>query len=313
MNIQTRNVNSVFFICILLIAGLILPLQSTAQLDGLLRKTTRKLGNELERMAVEKLSDIIARKAAEKMESAFDKMLENAIQQDSSYQKDDSAYYRAGQSYAMFLKGLNDAADLPESYHFDLNILMEVASDDDKPETLRMFYSKTDPIFAVQTATSETESQIMLMDVGNDVTVLYSIDGKKKTAQALPNMMKLASGMANQQVDTSLKYTITPLKKREKIAGYVCQGYEGTYDDSRFETWLTDQLGVSWQQAQGMLISQFAPHAYNRDFKAVEGIALKSVQYEGQNGKMVASMVAKEVDQSAFELKNSEYTFGYDQ
>ena len=294
---------------LVLITALAWPLASSAQLDGLLRKTTRKLGNELERMAVEKLSDIIARKAAEKMESAFDKMLADAIEQDSTYQPDDSAYYRAGQSYAMFLQGMNDAANLPESYHFDLNILMEIATDGDKPENVRMYYSKSEPIFAMQTATSEKESQIMLMDVGNDVTVLYAIDGDKKTAQALPNMMKLAGSMGQQQVEEDFNYTITPIRKKQKVAGYVCEGYEGTFEEERFETWLTDQLGVSWHNAQGMLISQFAPNAYNDELKAVQGIPLKSLSYD-KKGKLQSSMEAKEVDLSPFELKNADYTFG---
>ena len=230
----------------LLLILLMTSTSAVAQFDRLLDRTTSKLSRELERMAVEKISDVIAQKAAERIEREFDQWLMEAMAQDSATYNRDSAYYALGNSYGAFLQGLNDAADLPESYTFDLNILYEITSGNDAPENIRYYFSRDQPVLAIQTAKSQSNWQFMVMDIGNDVTVMYQHEGEKKTAQAIPNMMKMAGGLAqsqNPEFDEAFNFEINKMPKKQKVAGYKCEGWEGKSEEYRFETWMTDALG----------------------------------------------------------------------
>lgn len=303
-----RNLLLVF--CTLIVASPV-----NAQFDKLLDRTTRKLTRELEDMAVEKISDVIAQKAAEAVEKEFDKLLMEAMKEDSAKYDRDSAYYALGNSYGQFLKGLNDAADLPESYSFDLDILYEVTTQNEKPEKMRYYFSSSQPIMGIQTAKSETNWQFVVIDVGNDVTVLYQHDGDKKTAQAIPNMMKFAGNLAQSQgadVEGEFDYEINKLPGKKRVAGYKCEGWEGKSENQRFESWMTNELGVDWKQTFGEMVSQFAGTAnYQQSWSGMEGMVMMSESYE--DDKLISSMEAQEVGKKETKFVNADYEFGYQQ
>ena len=297
----------------LLIVLCILAINSKAdaQLNHLLRRTTNKLANELERMAIEKISDVIAQKVAERIESEFDKLLQEAVKEDSTKYNRDSAYYALGSSYSSFLAGLNKTADLPESYSFDLNILVDVKTKiDDKPESMRYYYSKGASIIGIQTAKSKTEWQFILMDLTNDITVMYQHDGDEKTAQAIPNMMKLVAGLDHSNQDTEKEYTVTSIKGKERIAGYKCEGFKGTDGETNFEAWVTDALGVDMKDTFGEMAKQFgSSNAYSGAWDNLSGMVLKSEVYD-ENGDLTSSMIAKEIGTRTFTITNADYNFG---
>jgi Domain of unknown function (DUF4412) len=298
--------SAIIVLCIVAITA-----NSDAQINRLMRATTNKLANELERMAIEKISDVIAQKAAERIEREFDKMLQQAMKDDSTKYNRDSAYYALGSSYAAFVQGLNDAADLPESYVFDLNVLVDVKSGNNgKAESMRYYYSTSDAIIGVQTAKSETNWQFLIMDLTNDVTVMYQHDGDKKTAQALPNMMKLAAGLSGSNIEEKQEYRVTPLKGKQRIAGYKCDGFEGTNGDVKFEAWLTDALDVNMKETYSKMVQQFgSSDAYLSAWEDMSGMVLKSEAYN-EKGELISSMLAKEVGKRTFTIKNADYTFG---
>jgi uncharacterized protein DUF4412 len=285
---------------------------SDAQINRLINRTTNKLAREVERMAIEKISDVIAQKAAERIEKEFDKMLQQAVKDDSTKYNRDSAYYALGSSYASFLQGLNDAADLPDAYTFDVNILVDVkTNENDKPESMRYYYSSDKPIIGIQTAKSEKDWQFMIMDISNDVTVMYQHKGDKKTAQALPNMMKLAGSLGQANTEEEKEFKVTALKRKEKVAGYKCDGFEGTDDEMRFEAWMTDALGIDLSESYGELMGQFgSSNVYQSAWDSMSGMVLKSETYDVKTGKLTSSMVAKEVGRKTFTITNADYTFG---
>ena len=267
-------------------------------------------------MAIEKISEVIARKAAEKIENEFDKLLMEAMAQDSAKYNRDSAYYTMGNSYGQFLKGLNDAAEVPEQYSFDLNLLMEIASDDQEAEPIRYYLSRSEAIFGMQTAKSEDNWQFIVYDMDKDVTVLYQHDGDKKTAQALPNMMKLAAGLAQNQggeATDHLDFKINKTSRKERIAGYKCEVWEGTSEEQDFEAWITDDLGVDWSTNFSQMASQFtSSQDYSDAWEQMDGLALKSISFDGESKNIISRMEVKEVSKKAFVINNSEYTFGYE-
>jgi hypothetical protein len=123
---------------------------------------------------------------------------------------------------------------------------------------------------------------------------MYQHDGDKKTAQALPNMMQLAARMGGSQVDEGKEFKVTPLKGKEKIAGYKCDGIEGTDGEMKFEAWMTDALGMDMKDTYGQMMQQFGKGMDQNAWKNVSGMMLKSVSYD-KEGKMTSSMIAKEV------------------
>lgn len=306
MSYKLLTKSTFIVLCIVSIA-----LNSDAQINRLMRATTNKLANELERMAIEKISDVIAQKAAERIEQEFDKLLKEAVKEDSTKYNRDSAYYALGNSYGMFLQGLNDAADLPESYVFDLNILVDVkTAKNDKTESMRYYYSTQSAIIGIQTAKTETNWQFILMDLTNDVTVMYQHDGDKKTAQALPNMMKLAANMSGTNVEDTEEYKITPIKGKERIAGYKCDGFEGTNGETKFEAWTTDALDINMTETYGKMAARFGTSTtYQSAWQNMSGMMLKSISYD-EKGDLTSSMIAKEVGKRTFTIKNADYNFG---
>ena len=301
---------------LLFIALSAFPDSASGQLvDKLMRRTSQKLANEVERMAVEKLSDIIAEQATKQIEKKFDELLMSALESDSTRNSDynrDSAMYRMGASYGAFLQGLNDAADLPETYQFDINMLVEMTNEGDDPQNMRMYYSRTQPIFGVQTAASETNSQLVVMDFEKDVMVMYHDDNGEKTAQAIPNVMKFTSSLAGKvEVDSADNYTITPIKKTQKIAGFKCYGYEGVSDKHRFEAWMTDELDIEWRETFGAMMKDFAStDVYNDTWGELKGVALKQDMYDRSTDSITSSMLVKEVDTNKVTITNADYSFG---
>jgi len=264
-------------------------------------------------MAIEKISDVIAQKAAERIEQEFDKMLQQAIKEDSTKYNRDSAYYALGSSYGAFLQGLNDAADLPDSYTFDLNILVDMKTQmDDKPQPMRYYYSTESSIIGIQTAKTETDWQFILMDLENDITVMYQHEGDEQTAQAIPNMMKLAAGMGQSAAEEEKEYSVSPIKGKERIAGYKCDGFKGTDGETTFEAWMTDALGIDMKDTYGKMMQQFgSTNAYQTTWASMSGMVLKSETYD-KKGELTSSMVAKEVGTRTFVITNADYNFGND-
>ena len=303
----------------LLLASLFisLPLAAGAQFDQLIKKTSDKLADEVSRMAVEKLSDIIAQKAAEQIEKKFDQLLMEAMEGDTAYQSPydrDSAMYNLGRSYGAFMQGLNDAADLPPEYTFDLSMLVEITDDKNESENTRWYFSRDKSIMGIQAATSEKESQLIVWDMEKDVVVMYKDDGKKKTAQAIPNMMKLAGNLADkEEIDEQMDFTITPKKKKRKIAGYKCDGFDGKSEDNRFEAWTTNDLGIQWKDTFGPMMRNFTTtDMADASFGEFKGMTMASDSYEVESGKLISSFLTKEVDIEETVITNADYEFGYE-
>ena len=143
---------------------------------------------------------------------------------------------------------------------------------------------------------------------------LYQHEGDKKSAQALPNMMKLAASMANNNEDMAgFDYEINKTSKKERVAGYKCDIWEGKSDEQDFEAWITKDLGVDWSSNFSQVASQFTSNSsYAEAWKKMEGLALKSITYDGETKNISSTMVVTEVSKKAFAIDNSEYTFGYE-
>lgn len=301
----------IVFILLIVIAQL-WPVEMYGQFDRILKRTGQKLEHEIERMAVEKASDIIARQIAKKMEESFDEWLREAAEKDTSfhYEEGDSSAYRMGRAYGDFLRGMNDAADLPPSYHFDIQLLVEIQQGKEDPEQMLMLFSKSEPVFAMQTSSGKDQTQIILMDIERDATVLYTEEDGKKSGQAIPSFSSLA-GAGNQELEREFHFS--PTGKTEKIAGYHCKGYEGYSVEHAFEFWNTDDLDINWNESFAAIMEKFGGSSYAENYKELKGVTLKSLSWEKSDKKKkdVTRWETLEVITKAYEIVNADYSFGY--
>lgn len=286
-----------------------LGIQSQAQFNKVLRRTTQKLEREIERRAVEKASDIIAREIADAMEREFDEWLEEAAKRDTSshYQEGDSSNYRSSQNYQDFLASMNREVDVPESYSFDIALHVEIEEKGEDPQQMLLYLSRDEPIFGMQTAAEKGETQIFVMDSERDAIIMYKEDKKGKTAQAIPSFNGLISSQVEEQLG---EYHIEKTGKKETVAGYNCIGYKGSSEDYNFEFYTTDALGITWDKGFGPLMQKFGGEAYVSEFNKVEGMSLKSFSWEKSNDKKVTRWETLEVDKGGKEILNADYDFG---
>jgi len=270
--------------------------------------------NKVEDMLVEKASEAIANEIYKSMSDAFDRMLADAAIQDSSYQANysDSVALKYGNLADSWMARMNEAADIPPSYHLDHKLFVTMTSGKDIQESI-MYFSSDQSIFAME-QDEDGETRLVLIDLDNDVTVLYMEEDGKKSAQAIPNMMGIGLAMAVASQDTvHSSWTIKPTGKSKQVAGYTTKEYLATDGTQETYTYVTDELDISWKNAFGGILSKFSGSQYGDSLeKHPDGFMLESRSTEIKKGKSKESYtwVTDKVVIEPFEINNSEYEFG---
>ena len=292
----------------MLICSCFLPVQGNSQLlNKIIKRTTDKAVDKAGDMLVEKISDELARRIYLSMDDAFDKMLANARLQDSVYRANygDSL----GMMTADWMARMNEAADLPDQFQFDIHFLVET-SHNKQDQEINLFYSKNEPIFAMQTIEKGSLNTIVV-DGEKDVTVLYRDENGKKSAQAIPNLMGMAGAMsqtyANQE--TQEEYTINKTGKTKKFAGYRADEYVGESDDYTYTFYFSDDLDLDWENAYGPLVERFGNFSNSEEFSKVSGMFIASYS-TGKKGKDESSWETKEINEKSMVINNADYQFG---
>ena len=279
-------------------------------LKRILKESTRKVEREVTNMVVNKASDMIARKAVQSLESAFDKMIRDAMESDSTYRNDgsvpDSAYYSAGQKYAEFLRGMNDQADLPDQYAFDVTLVVESSYTDKEPQEMRVYYANDNAVMCVEQMEGKDKTY-MVMDLEKDVVAMYRIDKKgKKTVQALPNMFKMAGSFASSNGEEQV-ISFKATGKTKKIAGYTCEEYEGKGDEEMITAYFSEDVPVDWNKTFGAMMKRIAPTTYHSGIEDIRGMVLESYTVLKKKPKTEYFYTTKEVIDSPFVIDNAEY------
>ena len=259
-------------------------------LKNVLKETTRKASGEIEKMAVRKISDAVARKLTQSVESAFDNMIREAMESDSNYVNrsdvPDSVYYTAGTKYAEFLRGMNQAANVPPSFSFDLTIIAQTDDGKNVNDT-KMMYSETQAVIGIEQLDKD-RSSLMVVDLDNDLMVLYQTDKKgRKTAQALPSMMKIGSSIAQQYDDYDDEAEFKRTGKNETVAGYNCAEFKITSKEAVSFFYSTNEIGIDWNDSYGAALKQFSPTTFRKGMDTMDGMVLKSVYTEKKKSKKV--------------------------
>lgn len=304
-----KIIRNILFIC----AFSSIAFQLNAQiLKGILKESQRKIEREVGNMVVDKASEIIARKAMQSLESAFDKMVREAMESDSTYRNDgsvpDSVYYSAGQKYAEFLRGMNQAADLPPSYDFDISMLVESYHGKEKPKEMLMHFAQGKAIIGIEQMEGKDKT-LMIVDMDKDVVVMYEEkQNGKKTVQALPNMMGLAGSMAKNNANNEDEpFTFKATGKTKMVAGYKTKEFKGSSKTEEMKIYFSEDVPIDWKSTYGAMIKKVAPTTFRSGTENMKGMALESYTMDKKKPKTEYFYTTKEVMKKPFKVDNSSY------
>jgi hypothetical protein len=296
-----------------LVLLLLIPTAGNSQFgrlkDKVLKRSQDKLERKIEDKVVEKLSEEIARMAFRPIESAMDSALRSSYEEKEGGNVD---WEKAGESYGEFLAGLNKAANVPAEYNFDLQVEAEMKDYEKVNHDMTMLYSTTENYMGFETE-EDGKKSLIVIDMVNDVMVMYSEEDGKKQAQAIPSMMTMSAAFINQQnVQNSDNYKMTFKKKNKtkKIAGYESQGYEFESEEEKGEAWIAIDFPVDFYNVFGSAFAQFMPKTYADTFEGTKGMIMASEYQNNKDKKLKSSYKVKKVREDKRSLKNSDWGIG---
>lgn len=283
-------------------------------LNRVLNRTLDKAEDKVEDLLVEKASEAIARKIYASMSDAFDKMLLDAMKNDSTFRAtgSDSLSAQYSDMARTWMERLNESANVPKAYHFD-HILHTTSTHDEHVTRNKLYLSSQDPVFALEEK-EQSSMRLMVIDAGNDVTVLYMEDEKgHKTAQAIPNMMAMGMAIAKTQKDEEAQenWSFAATGKEKNVAGYNTREYSGT--DGKVESliYITDELDISWGKSIAVMLEKFSGTSTTEMTSMKNGFMLDCQTFDKKKSKKnMSRWVTEKVEVRSFVVTNADYEFG---
>jgi len=276
------------------------------------RKVQDNLARAVEDMVVEKVSDAIVNAAMRPIEKSFDEMLRAAFEADSIYYSTDPKYRDSlrFRSFEVYMESLNNMADVPDQYVFDLSLTYLVEYEK-KANSYKIHLSKDAKTMAMEQLFDKDDLGIVVLDFERDLNVIYSEDEKDgKKTQAVPSMLKIAASNAKaQSPEMNQKFNLTKTGKTKNLLGFNCEGYLATTDEFEIEFFHAPNFPVSWGEAYLNAVSSFAPMTAKKEYGQMSGMVLESTSKEKKSGK-VTVMKVTEFSQKSWTIKNSDYNFG---
>lgn len=276
-----------------------------------------KIENRIEEKIVEEVSSELARRAMKPIDQAVDNMIKQSYRdeygEDLTDEEIEEIMNSAGKNYSAFLEGMNKAADLPPSYNLDFSMIVEHEDYKKNKSESEFFFSKDKPIIAIKQISED--QQLVLIDMEKDIIVLYSEKDGKKTAQALPSMMKIAGAMIAAE-DAKMQEEYDKLKvegpgKSKTIAGYKSYQYKAEDEEFKYEYYMSSDLPFNWDNTFAESLKQFAPNAYNASTKQFQGMVMEGETYHKKKKKK-SKWKTKSISEKSTNIQNSDYTFpGY--
>ena len=265
-------------------------------LRGIVNKATDKAIDRVE----DKIADRLAEELANAMYRPIDKALDSLLQ--NSYEASDS---KDTVDYQGFLTMLNNTAELPPSYDFDVVMEMEIMDYDGKKNEMEMWFDESGNHFGMKQY-EKKNSNLVIIDTQRDIICMYTEEKGKKRVQAIPTMSKWMTYAGGQSVDLP-EIKVTPLNKTKSIAGYECDGYDVESEEELSTVWMTNDLPVTWKDGLGKFIAQFNSERMAQYKEELNGMFMESETQLKKDKKKKSSWKTKKVDTSGKKLDNSEY------
>jgi len=294
-----------------LIVLFIAPAAESQILGRITERAVRKVERRIEDKLVEAISEEIARQAFRPVEQAIDSMLRQKYQ--DSLGREEIDWEKMAGAYADFLNGLNDAADLPENYTFDLKMDIEATDYDGKKSTSSLFFSKSTSILGVESNEHSNETQLVIIDIEKDIIILYSTDKEgRKSAQAVPSMLKFMSSLTKQEStaeDPINEVAFTKTGKTRTIAGHQTHQFAGSTEEELIEYYAAESFPVSWENSFGPYLEQFAPESFSDRNDLPEGMILASSTIQKSDSSQKSSWETTKIEEKEITIQNADYVF----
>lgn len=298
------HMKSLIFSFILLFSFTIFP--ASAQFGGLGDRIAKRTKDKLERKAedklVERLSEELARMAFKPIDKAMDDMLRSSYEEKEGGEVD---WEKAGSAYGDFLNGMNEAANIQESYTFDLQMEVEIKDGEKEKHNMTLLFNKGRKIMAFE---QKKENSTIIFDNENDVMIMLTDKDGKKEGQAVPSMMKLAGAFAvGAEMDKQAPMEFKPNGKTKKIAGYNTTGYDFESEKEKGTTYIAKDFPVNIVSAFGNSYENFLPANYTETVNMMDGMAFESTYQSKVGKKPKGSFKTKKVSEKTITYKSSEW------
>ena len=284
---------------------------SQAQLlNRLKNRVIDKIENRIEDKIVEELSEEIARRAMKPIDKAFDQMLYSSYRKEYGEEYNDkqidSIMQESGRGINEFLTALNKAANVPSAYSLDYHMIMESKEENGDKVENEMWFSESQAIIAMSNI--DQKENMMIIDMDNDVVVMYSDENGKKKAQAIPSMMSIASAYmeANDESFIEKGTQIEGPGKSKNIAGYQAQKYTVESEKTKGEYYISSDVPINWNNVYANAMKQYSPKLYNEATGQVKGMVLEG-KFEDKKSKKKSSFKTKKIEKKSLLINNSEY------
>lgn len=179
-----------------------------------------RLKNRIIERTEEVIVDKAANKAAEQTANVMDKILNPNLE-----------------GLFNFGAGQIDLSQLPESYHFDYNYTLKMASIDGDIQ-MNYLFNKNEPYIGLKTEISP--DMIMVFDNTNNAVVI------KSNEIVFAMEINADQEFSDEDFDYDTDYTFTELTDREYL-GYNCKGYQIENDEHRILVYFAPDINVKFE------------------------------------------------------------------
>ncbi|MBZ0242751.1 MAG: DUF4412 domain-containing protein, partial [Bacteroidales bacterium] len=277
--------------------------------------------------AQQKVEERVEAKAEEKIDEAIDKELdriEESLENDSGASKRSSESEKNNeQRMQNIMKGLNmsgESVPVEDSYTFDHLIEMQVESYDKKGKmesegqfiSLLNSDSKSMAYQVVSGDMSEAGQGIFIMDAENGATIILNEEKGEKTGIVYGTGAFFSSiGESIDEDDfeeTPEDYLANPNVKKtgrtKTIAGYKCEEYKYTDEESESEVWITMDMKLN---TRDFFRTLFKTNLYSRGIPW--GYMMEATTIEKNGEKSFMQVIRVETNHiTRFDLKDYEVT-----
>ena len=280
---------------------------ANAQFGNVLGRVADKVNDRIADKVAEAIANEIIKKTFKPVDEAVDEALRKSFEDSLGTSEVD--YNKMGKAYGEFLAGMNAAYDkLPPSYTFDVVNDIEISGGKKTSKTKMMFSKSGDHIGYESIDGKETNT--VVYDVKNEIMVMYTIDKKgNKKGQVLPSMMKFVGSMANDKMEDEMaEVKVSKSGGQKKFAGYNAEGYLIETKSTDNQVFVASDFPVSYAQAYGKFMLQFAPAASQSTSQMPNGMVMYS-EAKDKSSSDKSIYEVKKVTISPFVIQKSDYTF----
>jgi len=277
---------------------------ASAQFGGLLNKVKDEVVDKVEDRVTDAIAERIANEIANRAVRSVNSVMDSIFKE--KYEKDTLNFEGLSRSYEDFLGAMNEAANLPAAYNFDMTLEIEMTDYDGEKNKMNMLLSKTEGIFGVEQIDKKNKSNLVIIDLDNDIVSIY--DEKAKTVQALPNMMMLGKGLAQTSMEeTYTEFNFERTSQTKKVAGYQTVLYKSSTEEEDTDSYLAESFPITYENTFKKFGQDFIPQYYLDQMEEAKGFMLLSEsEFKSTNKK--SKWETKKVKEESIKIDNSKYT-----